>query len=62
VQLRAADLPAAASIVLANEDVTSWKLKAFKYYYIPLKAIGLGGTLVEPTADLTRLQIGYKGT
>jgi hypothetical protein len=36
--------------------VMSWKLKAFKYYYIPLKEIGLGGILVEPTADLIRLQ------
>jgi hypothetical protein len=43
-------------IVLAGEKVTSWKLKAFKYYYIPLKEIGLGGILVEPTADLIRLQ------
>jgi hypothetical protein len=34
----------------------SWKLKAFKYYYIPLKEIGLGGILVESTADLIRLQ------
>jgi hypothetical protein len=34
----------------------SWKLKAFKYYYIPLKEIGLGGILVEPTADLIGLQ------
>jgi hypothetical protein len=34
----------------------SWKLTAFKYYYIPLKEIGLGGILVEPTADLIRLQ------
>jgi hypothetical protein len=34
----------------------SWKLKAFKYYYIPLKEIGPGGILVEPTADLIRLQ------
>ena len=50
------ELFAAASKVLANEKVTSWKLKAFKYYYIPLKEIGLGGILVEPTADLIRLQ------
>jgi hypothetical protein len=42
---------AAASIVLASEKVMSWKLTAFKYYYIPLKEIGLGGILVEPTAD-----------
>ncbi len=47
---------AAASKVLASEKVLSWKLKAFKYYYIPLKQIGLGGILVEPTADMIRLQ------
>jgi hypothetical protein len=46
----------AAAKVLAGEKVTSWKLKAFKYYYMPLKEIGLGGILVEPTADLIRLQ------
>src|SRR5580693_644837 len=38
---------AAAAEVLASEAVTSWKLKAFKYYYIPLKQIGLGGIVVE---------------
>lgn len=27
----------AAAKVLASEKVTSWKLKAFKYYYIPLR-------------------------
>jgi hypothetical protein len=47
---------AAAANVLASEKVMSWKLKAFKYYYIPLKDIGLGGIVVEPTADLIRLQ------
>jgi hypothetical protein len=31
-------------------------MKAFKYDYMPLKEIGLGGILVEPTADLIRLQ------
>jgi hypothetical protein len=46
----------AAGKVLANEKVTSWKLNAFKYYYMPLKGIGLGGIVVEPTADLIRLQ------
>jgi hypothetical protein len=50
------DVFAGASKVLASEKVMSWKLKAFKYYYIPLKGIGLGGILVEPTADLIRLQ------
>jgi hypothetical protein len=46
----------AAAKVLANEKVTSWKLKAFKYYYMPLKEIGLGGIVIEPTGDLIRLQ------
>jgi hypothetical protein len=46
----------AAAKVLASEKVTSWKLKAIKYYYIPLKEIGLGGIVVEPTADMIRLQ------
>jgi len=49
-------LYAAAGKVLASEKVTSWKLKAFKYYYMPLKEIGLGGIVVESTADLIRLQ------
>jgi hypothetical protein len=47
---------AAADKVFANEDPTSWKLTAFKYYYIPDKAIGLGGIVVKPTAELLRLQ------
>ena len=34
---------AAAAAVFAKEDPTSWKLKAFKYYYIPSGPIGLGG-------------------
>jgi hypothetical protein len=47
---------AGASKVLASEKVMNWKLTAFKYYYIPLKEIGLGGILVQPTPDLIRLQ------
>jgi hypothetical protein len=42
--------------VLAEEHPTSWKLKAYKYYYIPWKEIGLAGIVVEPTEDL----IGYQ--
>jgi hypothetical protein len=42
--------------VLATEKVLSWRMKAFKYYYIPLNEIGLGGIVVEPTADMVRLQ------
>jgi hypothetical protein len=47
---------AAASKVFTKEDSTSWKLEAFKYYYIPDKNIGLAGIVVRPTPDLLRLQ------
>jgi hypothetical protein len=42
--------------VLASEKVTNWKLRAFKYYYIPSGEIGLAGIVIEPTDDLVRLQ------
>jgi len=46
--------------VLAEEKPSTWKLKAFKYYYIPgegaLKEIGLAGIVIEPTDDLIRYQ------
>src|SRR5216684_2216699 len=42
--------------VFASEKPTSWKLKAFKYYYIPSPPVGLAGIVVEPTEDLLRLQ------
>ncbi len=57
--VRTADLDkvyAAAGKVLANEKPTRWKLKAFKYYYIPSPPVGLAGIVVEPTDDLIRLQ------
>ena len=57
--VRTADLDkiyAAAAGVLAKEKPASWKLKAFKYYYIPDPPYGLAGIVVEPTADLHRLQ------
>ena len=41
---------------LANEKVTSWNLKAFKYYYIPVPPNGIAGIVVEPTENLLRLQ------
>ena len=47
---------AAVNKVLADEKPTSWKLKAYKYYYIPSPPIGLAGIVVEPTPDLLRLQ------
>jgi hypothetical protein len=57
--VRSADLDkvyAAAEKVFASEKPTSWKLKAFKYYYIPSPPVGLAGIVVEPTDDLHRLQ------
>ena len=42
--------------VLADEKPAGWSLKAFKYYYIPWKDIGLAGIVVEPTDDLLKLQ------
>lgn len=47
---------AAAAAVFAREPVTSWKLTAFKYYYIPDGPIGLGGIVAKPTPELLRLQ------
>jgi hypothetical protein len=47
---------AAVDKVLAEEKPTTWKLKAYKYYYIPWKEIGLAGIVVEPTDDLIRYQ------
>ncbi len=57
--VRTADLEkvyGAVNKVLATEKPTSWKLKAYKYYYIPSPPIGLAGIVVEPTEDLHRLQ------
>ena len=47
---------AAIGKVLAKEKAAGWKLKAFKFYYIPSKDIGLAGIVVEPTDDLLKLQ------
>ena len=41
---------------LAGEHPTSWKLKAFKYYYIAMPPVGVAGIVIEPTDDLRRLQ------
>jgi len=46
----------AVAKVLAEEKPTTWKLKAYKYYYIPWKEIGLAGIVIEPTVDLIRFQ------
>lgn len=42
--------------VLAEEKPAIWKLKAYKYYYLPWKDIGLAGIVIEPTDDLVRYQ------
>lgn len=47
---------AAVGKVLATEKPATWKLKAYKYYYIPWKEIGLAGVAIEPTDDLIRYQ------
>jgi hypothetical protein len=47
---------AAVNAVLAKENPRAWRLTAYKYYYIPDPPVGLAGIVVEPTADLHRLQ------
>jgi hypothetical protein len=42
--------------VLAGEKPAAWKLKAYRYYYLPWKDIGLAGIVIEPTEDLIRFQ------
>jgi 2'-5' RNA ligase len=57
--VRTADLDkvyAAAGKALAGEKPTTWKLKAYKYYYIPSPPVGLAGIVVEPTEELLGLQ------
>jgi hypothetical protein len=54
-----ADLPKVYDVagkILAKENYTAWKLTAFKYYYVPMGQLGLGGIVVEPTSDLLRLR------
>ncbi len=47
---------AAVANVLAEEKPSTWKLKAYKYYFIPWKGLGLAGIVVEPTDELVRYQ------
>ena len=46
------DVFAAVSEVLATVHPATWKLTAFKYYYIPWKNLGLAGIVIRPTDDL----------
>ncbi len=57
--VRTADLDkvyAAVGKVLAEEKPIGWKLKAYRYYYLPWKDVGLAGIVIEPTDDLIRYQ------
>src|SRR5271163_992120 len=60
--VRTADLDkiyAAADKVFINYNVTSFKLKAYKYYYLTapsLPGVGLSGIVVETTPELVKLQ------
>lgn len=47
---------AAVSDVLATEHPATWKLTAFKYYYIPWKGLGLAGIVIRATDEL----LGYQ--
>jgi hypothetical protein len=47
---------AAVDKILAEERPSDWSLKAYKYYYLPWKNIGLAGIVIEPTDDLVRFQ------
>jgi hypothetical protein len=50
------EIYAALEKALAAEDPSSWRLRAYKYYYIPTEPLGLAGIVVEPTDDLVRFQ------
>ena len=42
--------------VLASEKLTTWRLDALKYYYIPSPPDGLAGITIKPTDSLLGLQ------
>ena len=57
--VRTADLDkvySAVGKVFESGNVTSLKLEAFKYYYIPDKDLGLSGIVVKPTPELLKLE------
>jgi hypothetical protein len=41
---------------IANDDVTSLKLEAFKFYYFPDKDLGLSGIVMKPTPELLKVE------
>jgi hypothetical protein len=48
---------AAVGKVFASSKVTSLKLEAVKYYYIPDKDLGLSGIVIKPTPELIKLEL-----
>lgn len=57
--VRTADLDqvyAAAGNILTGTRAAAWKLKAYKYYYIPSGEIGVAGIVIAPTERLLALQ------
>jgi len=48
---------AAVGDLLAKENPSDWKLKAYKYYYSLWEGLGIAGIAIEPTNDLIRLQL-----
>lgn len=57
--VRTADLDKiydAVGKVLAGEKIGGWKLKAFKYYYLPVGDTGVAGIVIEPTDAWLKLQ------
>jgi hypothetical protein len=47
---------AAVSDVLTTVRPATWRLTAFKYYYIPWKGLGLAGIVIRPTDELLAYQ------
>jgi hypothetical protein len=46
----------AAGKVFARANVAGMKLEAFKYYYIPIRDLGVSGIVAKPTPELLKLQ------
>jgi hypothetical protein len=57
--VRTADLDKiydAAGKVFAHVNVAGMKLEAFKFYYAPIKDLGVSGIVAKPTPELLKLQ------
>jgi hypothetical protein len=57
--VRAAELDglySAVGKVVTKANPANWRLKAFKYYYLPANGTGLAGIVVEPTDAWIKMQ------